>query len=253
MKILISPSKSLDFNSKLPTNRGTQARFLETTFKISKKLKRTSRKQLSELMGISTKLADLNYQRNQEFREEHDKNNARPAVYAFSGDVYTGLDAYSIPTKNLDELQDKIRIISGLYGLLRPLDLIQAYRLEMGTRFPVGRKRDLYQLWQEKITSSLNQEMKEDEVLVNLASQEYFKAVDARQLKSRLVSPIFKDFKNGELKIIAFFAKKARGSMARYILDKNISTIEGLKGFDYDGYSFSEKETEAQDEPVFIR
>lgn len=253
MKILISPSKSLDFESKLPTNRGTQPRFLETTNQINKKLKRTSRKKLSELMGISSKLADLNYQRNQEFQEEHHKNNSRAAVYAFSGDVYTGMDAYTIPPEKLDELQDKIRIISGLYGLLRPLDLIQPYRLEMGTRFSVGRKKDLYQIWKEKITSSLNQEMKEDDLLVNLASQEYFKAIDITQLKTGVVSPIFKDFKNGELKIIAFFAKKARGSMARYILDKNIKSFEELKGFDSEGYRFSEKETKTKDEPVFIR
>jgi cytoplasmic iron level regulating protein YaaA (DUF328/UPF0246 family) len=253
MKILISPAKSLDFKSKLPTNRSTQPRFLETTFKINKKLKRTSLKQLSKLMGISPKLADLNYQRNQEFQENHDKENSRPAVYAFNGDVYMGLDAYSIPIEKLDDLQEKVRILSGLYGILRPLDLIQPYRLEMGSKLPVGRKKDLYQLWQEKITDSLNEEMEDGELLINLASQEYFKAVDSKKLKAKILSPIFKDFKNGELKIISFFAKKARGSMTRYILDKDISDLENIKGFDYDGYSFSEKETEIEEEPVFIR
>jgi cytoplasmic iron level regulating protein YaaA (DUF328/UPF0246 family) len=204
-------------------------------------------------MGISPKLADLNYQRNQEFQENHDKENSRPEVYAFNGDVYMGLDAYSIPIEKLDDLQEKVRILSGLYGILRPLDLIQPYRLEMGSKLPVGRKKDLYQLWQEKITDSLNEEMEDGELLINLASQEYFKAVDSKKLKAKILSPIFKDFKNGELKIISFFAKKARGSMTRYILDKDISDLENIKGFDYDGYSFSEKETEIEEEPVFIR
>ncbi|HET8810932.1 MAG TPA: peroxide stress protein YaaA [Flavobacteriaceae bacterium] len=256
MKIIVSPAKSLDFESTLPPavqSRATQPRFLETTAKINKKLSRVSKKQLSKLMGISDKLAELNFGRNQDFQADHTSENSRPALYTFAGDVYMGLDAYSLPIEKLDEVQDTLRILSGLYGILRPLDLIQPHRLEMGTQLPVQRKKNLYEVWQEKITQSLNAEMEPDELLVNLASQEYFKAVNTKKLKAKVISPIFKDFKNGELKIISFFAKKARGSMARFMFDKNVKNSEGLKNFDYDGYQFSEKETKNDNEPVFIR
>ncbi|MGA9326401.1 MAG: peroxide stress protein YaaA, partial [Salegentibacter sp.] len=170
MKIVISPAKSLDYDSKLPTTRGTQPSFLETTAKLNRKLARMTKAEISELMGISDKLADLNYTRNQEFQEEHNKKNSRPAIYAFNGDVYTGLDAYTIPTEKLDTLQDTLRILSGLYGILRPLDLIQPYRLEMGTSMGIERKKNLYEVWQKKVTDSLNDELQEDELFLNLAS-----------------------------------------------------------------------------------
>lgn len=253
MKIIISPAKSLDLTSKLPIDRGTQPRFLETTQQIHKKLARTSKSGLSELMGISDKLAALNYQRNQEFEENHTKENSRPAMYLFAGDVYIGLDAYSLPAEKLEEAQNSLRILSGLYGILRPLDLIQPHRLEMGTKLPVRRKKDLYGVWREKVTDSLNKELGKEELLVNLASEEYSKAVDFKKIKSPVVSPIFKDLKNGKLKIISFFAKKARGSMARYILDKEIHDIEGLKRFESDGYRFSETETKKKNTLVFVR
>ncbi|APU67372.1 peroxide stress protein YaaA [Christiangramia flava] len=253
MKIVVSPAKTLDYESKLPTTRGTQPQFLETTVKLNRKLGRQSKKEISKLMSISDKLADLNYTRYQEFQEEHDKKNSRPAMYAFNGDVYTGLDAYSIPTDKLDKLQDTLRILSGMYGILRPLDLIQPYRLEMGTDIGIERKKNLYEVWQKKVTDFLNNELKDDELFLNLASNEYFKAIDTSKLKVPVVSPVFKDYKNGKLKIISFYAKKARGSMVRYILDKNCQTLKDVKGFDYDDYRFSEEHTEKEHEPTFIR
>lgn len=253
MKIVVSPAKSLDYESKLPTTRGTQPAFLETTAKINRKMSRMTKNEISELMSISDKLADLNYTRYQEFEEEHNKKNSRPAMYAFAGDVYTGLDAYTIPTDKLDRLQDSLRILSGLYGVLKPLDLMQPYRLEMGTSVGIERMNNLYEVWQPKVTELLNDEMEEGELFINLASNEYFKAVDTKKLKAEVIAPVFKDFKNGKLKIISFFAKKARGAMVRYILDKDVKNLEELKGFDYMDYRFSEEHTEKENEPVFIR
>ncbi|MUP46809.1 peroxide stress protein YaaA [Gramella sp. BOM4] len=253
MKIVVSPAKTLDYESKLPTTRGTQPEFLETAAKLNRKLSRQTKKELSELMSISDKLADLNYTRYQEFEEEHDKKNSRPAMYAFNGDVYTGLDAYSIPTEKLDKVQDTLRILSGMYGILRPLDLIQPYRLEMGTSIGIERKKDLYEVWKKKVTDYLNNELEDDELFLNLASNEYFKSVDKKKLKVPVISPVFKDFKNGKLKIISFFAKKARGSMVRYIIDNDCESLNDIKGFDYDGYRFSEEHTKKENEPVFIR
>lgn len=253
MKIVVSPAKTLDYESKLPTTRGTQPSFIETTATINRKLARMSRKELAKLMHISDKLADLNHSRYQDFSAEHTKENSRPAVYAFAGDVYTGLDAYSIPSEKIDFLQNSLRILSGFYGILRPLDLIQPYRLEMGTSLAVGRKKNLYEVWQEKVTAYLNSELKSDELFVNLASQEYFKAVNSKNLKVPVITPVFKDFKNGKLKIISLFAKKARGSMVRYIIDTEAETVEDLKGFDYDGYRYSAEESKAENELVFTR
>lgn len=254
MKIVISPAKSLDYNTKLPTTRGTQPSFLELTSQINRKLATYSKNEISKLMSISDKLAELNYQRYKDFQEEHTKQNARPAIYAFAGDVYTGLDSYTIPTKKLDQLQETLRILSGMYGILRPLDLIQPYRLEMSTKLPIGRtNNDLYDVWQEKITNYLNEELQDDELFLNLASQEYFKALHKKNLKVPVITPVFKDFKNGTLKIIAFYAKKARGSMVRYIIDKDCKTLEDVKGFDYEDYRFSEKYTKKETEPVFVR
>lgn len=253
MKIVVSPAKSLDFESKLPTSRGTQPLFLEQAEMLNNKLERKSKKAIGELMHISDKLAELNYQRYKDFSTPFTNKNARPAVYAFAGDVYQGLDAYSISEKKIDTLNNTLRILSGMYGVLRPLDLMQPYRLEMGTNLSINRKKNLYQFWGDQVTEALNNELGDNEVFLNLASQEYFKVIDPKKLKVPVISPVFKDFKNGKLKIISFFAKKARGSMARYVIDKNIKTLRGLKGFDYDGYAYSEQYTENEDEPVFIR
>lgn len=253
MKILLSPAKTLDYKTKLPTSRATKPLFLSQATLINNKLEKKSKKELSELMGISEKLAELNYQRYKEFYSPFTKENARPAIYTFAGDVYTGLNAFSIPTEKLDLLQDSVRILSGMYGILKPLDLMQAYRLEMGTKLVVDKNKDLYEFWKETLTDSLNKELKKNELLINLASVEYFKAIDSSNLKTQVISPVFKDFKNDELKIIAFYAKKARGSMARYAIDHNIKNLDELKLFDTDGYAYSERYTEDELEPVFIR
>jgi cytoplasmic iron level regulating protein YaaA (DUF328/UPF0246 family) len=253
MKIVVSPAKSLDYESKLPTTRATQPQFLETTAKLNRKLARMTKAEISDLMGISDKLADLNYTRYQEFQEDHNKKNSRAAAYAFAGDVYTGLDAYTIPTEKIDRLQDTLRILSGMYGILRPLDLMQPYRLEMGTSMGIERNKTLYEVWQKKVTKALNDELKDDELFINLASNEYFKAVDSKALKVPVISPVFKDFKNGKLKIISFYAKKARGSMVRYIIDKDAQSLDDIRGYDYDNYRYSEEHTEKENEPVFIR
>jgi cytoplasmic iron level regulating protein YaaA (DUF328/UPF0246 family) len=216
MKIIISPAKSLDFESPLPT------------------------KQLSELMSISDKLAELNYTRNQEWSLPFTPANARQAVFAFNGDVYVGLDAYSITTDKLPVLQEKLRILSGLYGILKPLDLIQPYRLEMGTNLAVGKAKNLYEFWRKTLTDALNQELAQDELVINLASKEYAEAIDFKALKGKVIVPEFKDYKDGKLKIISFFAKKARGLMTRYIIDNNCETLEDLKGFQSENYRFDQ-------------
>lgn len=253
MKIVISPAKSLDFETTLPTTRHSNPVFLEQAAKLNAVLKKKKPKALSELMSISKNLAELNWERNQQFSVPFTTENARPAVYAFNGDVYQGLDAYSIPENKLDKLQDALRILSGLYGVLKPLDLMQPYRLEMGTQLKIGRKKNLYEFWKKDITDALNQELADNELFVNLASNEYFSAVDTKKLKVPVISPIFKDWKNDKLKIISFFAKKARGSMVRYILDADAKTLEDIKGFNYDGYLFSQEHTLKANEPVFIR
>lgn len=253
MKIVISPAKSLDFETPLPTSQYTQPQFLEQSEKLNKVLAKKKPKALSELMSISDNLAQLNWQRNQDFSLPFTPENARPAVYAFNGDVYQGLDAYTIPEEKLDKLQDILRILSGLYGVLRPLDLIQPYRLEMGTQLKVGRKKNLYEFWQKQLTDHLNSELAEGELFINLASNEYFGAIDEKKLKVPVITPIFKDWKNDKLKVISFFAKKARGSMVRYVLDTNAQTLDDLKGFDYDDYVFSKEHTLKENQPVFIR
>ena len=238
MKIVISPAKSLDFETKVPIDIYTQSVYLEQSEKLNKVLKKKSPKQLSKLMSISDKLGELNWQRNQDWHLPFSKTNARQAVYAFKGDVYIGLDAYTIPPNKIEQLQNKLRILSGQYGILKPLDLMQPYRLEMGTKLKIGSKENLYKFWGDSLTDSLNNEMKDGESLVNLASNEYFKVINSKLLKAPVITPVFKDFKNGKLKMISFFAKKARGMMVRYIIDHNIKNTDDLKGFDSDGYAF---------------
>ena len=238
MKIVVSPAKSLNFESPLPIQNYTESLFLKDAETIQKTLKKKKPKQLMELMDISEKLADLNWERNQNWSLPFSPENARPAVFAFDGDVYTGLDAYTIPTDKFPILEDKLRILSGLYGVLKPLDLMQPYRLEMGTSLPIGTKKNLYEFWKKKVTASLNSELQKNELFINLASNEYFSAVDTKTLKVPVITPEFKDYKDGKLKMISFFAKKARGLMVRYIIDTNAETIEDLKQFNYDGYAF---------------
>lgn len=238
MKIVISPAKSLNLDKELPISLFSEAAFLKQAETIQKTLKKQKPKQLMELMDISEKLADLNWQRNQDWQLPFTANNARPAIYTFDGEVYTGLDAYSLPVDKVTILQDKLRILSGLYGILKPLDLMQAYRLEMGTSIAIGTKKNLYEFWKKTLTDQLNSELNKDELFVNLASNEYFSAVDIKKLKVPVITPEFKDYKDGKLKMISFFAKKARGLMVRYIIDTNAETVEDLKGFNYEGYAF---------------
>lgn len=238
MKIVISPAKSLNFDKELPTNLYTESIFLKESKKIHSVLKKVKPSELSTLMEISENLANLNWQRNQTWKLPFNQENARPAIYTFDGDVYGGLDIYSLPIEKNEILQNKLRILSGLYGLLKPFDLMQAYRLEMGTKIAIGENQNLYEFWKTKITNSLNKEMSKNELFVNLASNEYFSAIDVKKLKVNVITPEFKDYKNGELKIISFFAKRARGLMVRFILDTNAETIQDLKAFDYENYQF---------------
>ena len=238
MKIVISPAKSLNYEKTVPVTTHTEPQFLKQAATIQNTLKKKRPNELSELMDISAKLADLNWQRNQDWHLPFTAENARQAVYAFDGDVYTGLDVYTLSEAKVSVLQDKLRILSGLYGLLKPLDLMQAYRLEMGTTMPIGKNKNLYEFWKKTITKALNDELQKDELFLNLASNEYFSAVDAKALKVPVITPEFKDYKDGKLKMISFFAKKARGLMVRYIIDTNAKTIEDLKGFNYEGYAF---------------
>lgn len=241
MKLVLSPAKSLDFETQLPTDKTTQPEFLKQSERLNKELKKKSVKALSKLMKISNDLSQLNYERNQEWEMPFTKNNARPAIYAFNGDVYRGLDAYTIPKSKIDHLQDTVRILSGLYGVLKPLDLMQPYRLEMGTKLGIGKNKNLYEFWKHDITKNLNAELRDDELFLNLASIEYFKAVDTKALKVPVVNVDFKELKNGEYKTIGVYAKLARGLMTRYIIDENAKTMDDLKAFDIENYRFHEK------------
>jgi hypothetical protein len=252
MKLVISPAKSLDFNTELPTAKTTEGCFLAEAERLNKLLKQKSAKSLSKLMHISDNLGQLNYERNQEWELPFTLDNARQAIYAFNGDVYRGIDAYTIEQDKLDKLQDTVRILSGLYGVLKPLDLIQPYRLEMGTKMPVGKNKNLYEYWQKKITQALNDELEEDELFINLASNEYFKAIDKKALKVPVVDIEFKEFKNGKYKVIGFYAKHARGLMTRFIIDTDANTIEDIKGFNLENYRLSE-ELSTDSKLVFTR
>ncbi|EHQ41196.1 peroxide stress protein YaaA [Myroides odoratus] len=248
MKIVVSPAKSLDYNTKVPFTATTEPLFVKESKIINGVLKEKTPVELMELMKISSNLAELNWQRNQERNYKKNKKNEadfRQAVYAFSGDVYVGLDAYTLSEDKIERLQNSLRILSGLYGILRPLDEIEPYRLEMGTKMPIGDKANLPAFWKPIIVDYLNKEMEEGEVLVNLASNEYFSAIDQKKLKAPIVVPEFKELRDGKLKTISFYAKKARGMMVRYIIDHNIQDVEGLKRFNLDGYAWSESESTA--------
>lgn len=253
MKIVISPAKSLDYESELPTVEHSIPVFLEDAAKLNKILTKKKPKDLSELMSISDNLAQLNWERNQKFETPFTPNNARPAIFAFNGDVYQGLDAYTLTTDKIERLQKTLRILSGQYGILKPLDLIQPYRLEMGTSLKVGRTKNLYEYWGSRLTAHLNTEMKNDDLLINLASNEYYTVLQPKKIKSTIITPVFKDWKNDKLKVISFYAKRARGSMVRYILDADVKTLNDLKGFNLDNYEFSQEHTVKENEPVFIR
>src|SRR5690554_58670 len=240
MKVVISPAKSLDYTTDLPLTTFTKPVFLRQSKEINTVLKDLTPNELKDLMSISDKLAELNWQRNQERKYKLTELNpkVRQAMYAFNGDVYTGLDAYSLSSEKVDYLQEHLRILSGLYGLLKPLTVMESYGLEMGKKLPINDKKDLYDFWKETLTKSLNKELKKNDVLINLASNEYFSAIDKKALKATIITPEFKDYKDGKLKMISFFAKKARGLMVRYMADHAIENPEDLKLFNSEGYQF---------------
>ena len=206
-----------------------------------------------QLQGISQKLSDLNWKRNNDYVNNHNDKNSRPAVFAFNGDVYNGIDVKTLSEDKVYDLQKSLRILSGYYGVLKPLDLIQPYRLEMGTKLAVNGSENLYKFWSENITNSILDEMSTEDLLINLASNEYFEAFDKKKFDGRIISPVFKDFKNGKLKIISFYAKKARGMMVRYIVDNSVSSYNELLGFNLGNYSYNEAETSDENFPVFTR
>jgi cytoplasmic iron level regulating protein YaaA (DUF328/UPF0246 family) len=252
MKILLSPAKSLDYKSDLPTLKTSVGCFLNEAQYLNNILKEKSPKDLSELMGISSSLGELNYHRNNSWSLPFSQKNARQSIYAFSGDVYRGLDSYTVEEGKIDFMQNSVRIISGLYGLLKPLDLIQPYRLEMGTKMSVDDNKNLYEYWRQKITSQLNKELADDEPVLNLASNEYFKAIDSKVVKTDIYTANFKQLKHGEYKTISIFSKKARGMMTRFIIDNNITDINDLKSFNYDDYMFHES-ISTEKEFIFTR
>ncbi|QGZ54277.1 peroxide stress protein YaaA [Paraburkholderia acidiphila] len=246
MIIVLSPAKSLDYDTPAHVETHTIPDFVDDAAELIAGLRRLSPQQIGSLMSISDPLARLNFQRYADWSKQFSQTNAKQAVLAFNGDVYEGFDAKSLSLADLDYAQQHVRVLSGLYGLLRPLDLLQPYRLEMGTRFENARGKDLYAFWGERITHALNAQIernrdvasKSASVLVNCASNEYFKAVKPKKLAVPVVTPVFEDWKGGRYKIISFHAKRARGLMARYAVENRVAEPEGLKAFDVEGYAF---------------
>ncbi|MGV3743191.1 MAG: peroxide stress protein YaaA [Burkholderiaceae bacterium] len=242
MLIVLSPAKTLDFTSPSKTSKHTQPAFIDRSAELVDTLKRYSPAQIASLMGISDTLAHLNADRFASWSPVFTPENSKQAILAFNGDVYEGLDASSLTVKQLGYAQTHIRILSGLYGLLRPLDLMQPYRLEMGTSLSTDRGRNLYQFWGGAITSALNESISENKAkaLVNLASEEYFKSVQAKDLEAPVITPVFEDWKGGRYKVISFHAKRARGLMARFAAQNSVTNAEELKAFNTEGYAFDE-------------
>jgi cytoplasmic iron level regulating protein YaaA (DUF328/UPF0246 family) len=254
MKILISPAKSIDIQKLKADVEPTTAIFLSESESLIKKLQKFSSTKIAEMMHVSTPIADLNYERFQTWENPVVENEmVKPAISCFTGEVYRGLDAKTLDTKQMEKTQNDLRILSGLYGVLKPMDLMFPYRLEMGTKWAVTPKmKNLYQFWGKKLSQSLNDEMMEGEELINLASIEYFKAVDLKVLKAKVVTPVFKELKNGEYKVVMTYAKNARGRMTRYLIENNIEQAEEMKGFNWDGYLFHES-LSSENEWVFTR
>lgn len=254
MLTVISPAKTLDFETAPTTRRSTRPQFLERAAELVKEARELSPDDLRELMGVSEKIAGLNHRRFMNWSEPFTLDNAKQAILAFKGDVYTGLEAETLSADQLRFAQQHLRILSGLYGLLRPLDLMQPYRLEMGLKFANRGGRNLYEFWGETITSELNRELKKSgsKVLVNLASNEYFRAVQPGALAAEIITPVFKDLKGDKYRIISFYAKKARGQMARFIIDRELDDPAGLKKFRTGGYRYNKTESTAR-ELVFTR
>ena len=254
MLIVISPAKTLDFETQAKTRKFTTPGFLDDSATLVDSLKKMPPAKLANLMKISDKLSGLNAARFGSWSRPFNQENAKQALLAFKGDVYTGLDAESFKSADFNFAQKHLRILSGLYGLLRPLDLIQPYRLEMGTKLKNGKGKDLYAFWDNKITEAINEQLKnqKNKVLVNLASKEYFKSIKPHQLDAEIITPVFKEYKNGDYKVLALFAKKARGRMSAYIIQNRITEPEDIKDFAEDGYAFN-KSLSSNKEWVFTR
>ncbi|WP_222909226.1 peroxide stress protein YaaA [Pseudomonas sp. DNDY-54] len=254
MLMVISPAKTLDYDTPPTTKRFTQPEHLDHAQQLIDQLRDLSPQQISELMHLSDKLAALNVARYGSWTPDFTADNAKQALLAFKGDVYTGLNASDFSEQDFDYAQKHLRMLSGLYGILRPLDLMQPYRLEMGTKLANVRGKDLYAFWGERISTWLNDALtaQGDDVLLNLASNEYFGAVKRNALNARVIDVDFKDMKNGQYKIISFYAKKARGLMTRYVIKERIERPEQLKNFNYDGYRYSPDDS-STDHLVFLR
>ncbi|NWL79797.1 peroxide stress protein YaaA [Pseudomonas taiwanensis] len=254
MLLVISPAKTLDYETPPVTSRFTQPEFLDHAQELIQQLRELSPAQIAELMHLSDKLAGLNVARYGSWHPDFTPANAKQALLAFKGDVYTGLNAEDFVEADFDFAQQHLRMLSGLYGLLRPLDLMQPYRLEMGTKLANARGKDLYAFWGERISGWLNEALaaQGDDILLNLASNEYFSSVKRKALNARIIDTEFKDLKNGQYKIISFYAKKARGLMARYVIKERLQDPEGLKDFNYQGYRYSAEHSKP-DSLVFLR
>ncbi|MDO6562923.1 peroxide stress protein YaaA [Amphritea sp. 1_MG-2023] len=254
MLLVISPAKNLDYDTPAITERYTQPQHLDQSKQLIDTLRSYSVQAVAELMKLSDKLAALNVARYESWSEPFTQDNAKQALLAFNGDVYSGLNATDFNADDLTFTQQHLRILSGLYGVLKPLDLMQPYRLEMGTKLNNARGKDLYTFWGDIVTEDLNQTMADDEtpILINLASNEYFKSVKPKSLNARIITPVFKDWKNGQYKIISFYAKKARGLMCRYAIKNRIVDAEQLKQFDLDGYQYDASQSQG-DTWVFTR
>ncbi|WAU75337.1 peroxide stress protein YaaA [Acinetobacter sp. TR3] len=254
MLALISPAKTLDYETALPTDTYTLPRLLEQSQQLIDVCRKLSATEIASLMTVSEKIANLNVERFRDWNAEFDFSNARQALFAFKGDVYTGLDAYHLKDHDIDFAQQHLRMLSGLYGLLRPLDLMMPYRLEMGTKLKNSRGNNLYEFWGSIITDQINQDLAEIDakLLVNLASDEYYKSVNEKKIRAEIIKPVFLDQKNGKYKVISFYAKKARGLMARYLIENKLSQVEQLKAFDSEGYYF-DAESSSDKELVFKR
>lgn len=254
MLALISPAKKLDYETEWSDDRVTQPVLLDHAAKLAAQLKDVSQADIQELMHLSDKLGALNYDRYQDYTTPFTKDNARPAIKAFQGDTYVGLDAKTLSDDDTLYAQSHLGILSGLYGILRPLDLMQAYRLEMGTRFANARGKNLYEFWGSVITQACNAMLEEhkDKTVISLASNEYIKAIKADELPGAFITCHFKEVKNGTPKVVGLFAKRARGMMARYMMQKRIESPEGLKAFSEDRYEFA-PELSTKTDYVFIR
>jgi len=254
MLIVISPAKKLDYDTPAKTKKSTMPDFLDDSEELISVLRQYSAMDLAELMHLSMNLAELNFDRYYQWKKEYGPDEAKQCLLAFKGDVYAGMDAESFSAKDLDFAQSHLRILSGLYGLLRPLDLMMPYRLEMGTKLENQRGKNLYEFWGDTITNAINKQLKaqKDDILINLASNEYFKSVKPKQIAGRIITPQFKENKNGSYKMIGIYAKKARGLMSRYILLNRLKDPEDIKAFDYEGYQFN-SELSKDDQWVFTR